>query len=295
MSDSLIIGAGISGCGAAVQLKKAGIEFVLLDKNRTPGGVIKNAGLINNYPGFEKPITGIDFAKRLENNLREHNIEIHGETAQKVIREDKGFLVITDKKSYHCNNLLICWGTTPKKIKFKGVESLVEQGLIFYEVFDLFKKFKQPSRVLIAGGGEASMDYALSIVKRGGRADIICRSEKLKGADTLIEEVNKKPEIRCFYNTEIDYVSIKSGKIEMIVKKNQSEIRFDKYDAIIGAIGRKSTLTDLLTNIEIESGILNPQKGLYICGDARKGTLGQLATGAGDGVEAAMHIHSLSR
>ena len=57
MHDVLIIGAGPAGLGAAIYTARAGLKTVVL-------GIIKNsnafkAHIIENYFGYEKPITGL--------------------------------------------------------------------------------------------------------------------------------------------------------------------------------------------------------------------------------------------
>ena len=49
--EVIIIGAGPAGMTAAIQLKRYGIPFVLLEKERV-GGLLWNANLVENYPGF---------------------------------------------------------------------------------------------------------------------------------------------------------------------------------------------------------------------------------------------------
>ena len=65
-----IIGAGPSGIATAIQLKRYGIEPVILEKEEI-GGVLKNANLVENYPGFPDGISGPElvklFKKQVEN------------------------------------------------------------------------------------------------------------------------------------------------------------------------------------------------------------------------------------
>ena len=49
--DIIIIGAGPAGSTAAIQLKRYGIPFLLIEKERV-GGLLWNANLVENYPGF---------------------------------------------------------------------------------------------------------------------------------------------------------------------------------------------------------------------------------------------------
>ena len=55
--EVVIIGAGPAGITAAIQLKRYGIPFVLMEKNRA-GGLLWNANLVENYPGFPAGVSG---------------------------------------------------------------------------------------------------------------------------------------------------------------------------------------------------------------------------------------------
>ena len=49
--DCIVIGAGIAGLTAAIYLKRAGKNVVIIEKSM-PGGQILKTNSIKNYPGF---------------------------------------------------------------------------------------------------------------------------------------------------------------------------------------------------------------------------------------------------
>ena len=51
--DVVIIGAGIAGMTAAIYLKRANLDILLLDKD-APGGQLNKISIIENYPGYLK-------------------------------------------------------------------------------------------------------------------------------------------------------------------------------------------------------------------------------------------------
>jgi len=46
-----IIGAGPAGIATAIQLRRYGINPLLFEKEKV-GGLLRNANLVENYPGF---------------------------------------------------------------------------------------------------------------------------------------------------------------------------------------------------------------------------------------------------
>ncbi|HSQ35034.1 MAG TPA: NAD(P)-binding domain-containing protein, partial [Candidatus Binatia bacterium] len=61
----MIIGAGPAGIAAAVQLRRSGIDFLLLEKH-TVGGLLHEANLVENFPGVAKGLPGRILAARLQ-------------------------------------------------------------------------------------------------------------------------------------------------------------------------------------------------------------------------------------
>ena len=55
----VIIGAGPAGLAAAMQLKRQGIDPLVLER-KLVGGLLLNANLVENYPGFVDGISGPD-------------------------------------------------------------------------------------------------------------------------------------------------------------------------------------------------------------------------------------------
>ena len=65
--NTVIIGSGISGMTAAIYLKRAGINTLIIEKEM-PGGQLNKACSIENYPGYST-INGSDLAINIYNTL----------------------------------------------------------------------------------------------------------------------------------------------------------------------------------------------------------------------------------
>ena len=55
----IIIGAGPAGLAAAMQLERQGVSALVFERSQV-GGLLWNANLVENYPGFVDGITGPD-------------------------------------------------------------------------------------------------------------------------------------------------------------------------------------------------------------------------------------------
>ncbi len=70
--DAVIIGSGPGGMTAAMYLKRANLNVLLIEKE-APGGQIIKTGYVENYPGVEK-VTGVELATRMYMQIVELNV-----------------------------------------------------------------------------------------------------------------------------------------------------------------------------------------------------------------------------
>ena len=70
-ADFLVIGGGISGMTAAIYLKRAGHDVMILEKE-IPGGQINRTAEIENYPGF-LTIDGPSLAMNVYQQVQDSN------------------------------------------------------------------------------------------------------------------------------------------------------------------------------------------------------------------------------
>ena len=90
--DIVIIGAGPAGIAAAIQLKRTGIDFQILEKDRI-GGLLWHANFVENYPGFPSGVSGPDLVKCFKLHLKQLNIEVQKTDVKKVKYLNKEFFL----------------------------------------------------------------------------------------------------------------------------------------------------------------------------------------------------------
>jgi len=288
----IVVGAGPAGCAAAVQCARMGVMPVLLDSTGRPGGLIGNAWSVENYPGLE-PMDGREISNRLKEFLDRFRVEIVPAVVSSV-RRDSGQLVVDSSDGVlGAGAVIIATGTRPVLLEVPGSEELRGRGFC-YEVRELLEADPVPERVAVIGGGEAALDYSLSLAGAGASVTLLVRGGVLRAGQRLIDLVAADEHISIRYGIGIG--SLGRSEEGMTVTFSSEELEDSLHcDGVVAAIGRE-TATDHLPE-ELRGGntasVGTGWEGLYIVGDARLGALGQVGIAVGDGLEAAMAAVSL--
>lgn len=171
-----IVGAGPAGIAAAIYLKRADLQLVIFEKDE-PGGLLKNAYLVENYPGFPSGIKGVKLVEHFIEHLHKMGVSITKSEVKHVSPYDDKFLIETDKGYLISSTVIIATGTSPRKLEITGSKSI--EGLrLFYDPYSMSQvEIGTKKRIVIIGGGDIAFDYALTFLSLGHKVTIISRSE----------------------------------------------------------------------------------------------------------------------
>lgn len=278
--NTIIIGAGPAGIAAAIQLKRAGHDFIILEKGPI-GGLLNNANLVENYPGFAGGLPGTQLVERLRQHIDSLKIEVLSEQVLSVENESNKFTVKTEDTEYNCQNLVVASGTKAKKFSEAQYEKNIADR-IHYKVYHL--KDVDNKEITIIGGGDAAFDYALSLT--GNRVSIFYREPKC--LPLLYKRVCKSEHTKLFPKTEVAKIEDCCDKLKIITTNQYHKIHHT--DFVVAAIGREPNIDFLAKNIRNDFLEKRRIKGLYYSGDVAHGFKRQVAIAVGDGLNTAMDI-----
>ncbi|MHA1212981.1 MAG: NAD(P)/FAD-dependent oxidoreductase, partial [Candidatus Heimdallarchaeota archaeon] len=182
----VVIGAGPAGCAAAIQLKRNGLDVILIDRAKI-GGLARNANFIENYLGLPTGITGVEFCYLLESHLKHLEVEtVKDEILEYTWNKNQNeFIVKSKKNQYECQYLVVASGTRPKRLGVKGEEILRKNKLIYYEPAVMFETLFYKKKILVIGSGDAAFDYSLNIAAKDNHSIILSRTRDFKALPLL--------------------------------------------------------------------------------------------------------------
>lgn len=287
--DCIIIGAGISGCTAAIYLKRAGLNILMLEK-KAIGGQIINTSEIENYPTITST-DGFTFSENLKKQIKNLNIEIKYEEVLDIKNNDVKE-VVTKNNTYLTKNIIIATGRIPKKLELDNENTLLGKGISYCATCDGF--FYKNKDVAILGGGNSALEAAIYLSKICNNVTIINRSEKLRADYELINEVKDLKNIQIIYNEQIKELKENNGYLDSLILNNQ-KLKVDGLFVYIGLIPTLPFIKSIDLNLDngyivVDSKMKTNIDGIYACGDIIKKDLYQIITAASEGAIAASNI-----
>jgi len=279
-----IIGAGAAGIAAAIQLKRWGISPIVLEKAHI-GGLLVNANLVENYPGYPQGISGPELVALFQAQMERIGVEVSFEEVLEVDYQDR-FLVRTSKRQFASRYLIIASGTSPKPFPEIEIHDDITNRVVS-EIHPLLNL--TGITVAIVGAGDAAFDYAINLSTNTNKVTILNRTNKRKCLPLLWERCQKLPQIEYVENISVKSMSRSDGGVilECQTPKGDWEL---KVDYVILAIGRVEQRGFLSTRLEAIVSELESKGILYFAGDVKNGIFRQTSIAVGDGVKAAMKI-----
>lgn len=287
--DCVIIGAGISGMTAAIYLKRANKNVILIEKE-IPGGLINKTSAVENYPGFTK-IDGPSLVMNVYSQIQNLDIPIVFSEVIDIQNENNKTIYLKNGEIILSKTIIISTGRTPKKLNIPNEDRLIGHGISYCALCD--GSFFKNKDVCIIGGGNSALEESLYLSNICNKVKVLNRSEKLRADDYLIEKVKAKNNIEILMNSTI--TKINGQNYLESIEVNDQKILCDGLFIYIGLVPN----INFLKNIDIKTEnkyILVDEKmktniqGIYACGDAIKKDVYQIITAASEGAIAATSV-----
>ncbi len=297
MYDVVIIGAGPAGLCAAIYTARAGLKTVLL-------GVIKNsnaykAHVIENYFGFEKPISGPFFMDEGRKQALRFGTEFREREVVDVKQNTDGSFGVTDteRESYNAKTIIICSGLGFKPSGIKNEQPLIGKGISFCVTCD--GPFFKGKNVAVIGHANYAGDEALQLLTYTPHVTVISHGRDFSFSPKILEGLEKNG-VKLLKTPKLSEF-IGTAKLEKLRFSEGSEA---VYDGVFVALGVASA-SDFANKLGLmrtgpqnayivadsRTGVTNV-KGVYAAGDCTGGNA-QAAKSAGEGCNAAISVIKL--
>lgn len=299
--EVVMIGAGPSALAAAVYTTREDIETLLLEKG-VVGGLAAITDQVDNYPGFEEGITGLELAEKLEKQAERFGAKItYGEVSSITTdSSDHTVLVQTaEGTAYKANAVLIATGSDYKKIGVPGEEEYYGKGVHYCATCD--GAFYRDKKLVVVGGGNSALQEALFLTRFTTHIDLLVRST-IKASEILQHDLQKAVDagkITVHLGTTTDEIVGEDSKVVKVIgtKDGQkTEFPTDGVFVFVGLLPNTAFLKDSEVKLDDQGFIITDQNlmtslpGVFASGDVRSGATMQIASAVGEGATAALKI-----
>lgn len=288
MFDTIIIGAGPAGMGAAVYSARSGLNTLLLDES-VPGGLLNKISIVENYLGY-KSVTGADLAVDMYNHVKHENVSFKLEKVVSIKEEDEYKIVTTTKGEYKTKGVIIAIGRKPRKSGIPNEEMYAGKGISYCAICDapLYKGKK----LIVLGGGDSAFEEAIYLSNFASSVTIVVRN-KISASDALVSEAKEKNIEVIIGKEAIDFLGDET--IKQVKFNDESTIDCDGIFIYYGyqadtAFMKDLNITDEKGYIEVDNSMRTKEPFIYACGDIIKKDVYQIVTAASDGCIAALSL-----
>ena len=283
-TDAVIIGAGPVGLFQVFELGLLEIKAHVIDALPEAGGQC-----IELYP--DKPIydipaipvcTGRELTENLLKQIKPFGAQFHlgQEVTQLEKQADGRFLISTSKDQQFLSKTVFIAGGVgafqPRTLNLDGIEAFVGKQ-VFYSV-------KNPEQfsgknIVICGGGDAALDWALHLVDKATSVTLIHRRDDFKAAPASIAKMrelckNKQMQLLIGQITryEVEHGQISKMIVTDIENKDHS-ISVDDLLIFFGLSPKLGPIADWGLDIERKQVSVDTEKfqtsvpGIYAVGD----------------------------
>lgn len=220
--DVLIIGAGPIGIACALECKKKGLDYLVVEKGTLTNSIYNYPLNMSFFSTSEK--LEIDSIPFISNNPKPHRNEaleyyrrvatsnnLHINLYEEIVsvtKESNQFNIISNKGTYRASNVIVSTGfyDIPNLLNVPG-ENLPKVMHYYKEAHPFVMQ-----NVVVVGASNSSVDAALEIWRKGGDVTMVVRSseigERVKyWVKPDIENRIKEGSIKTFFNSEIENIT----------------------------------------------------------------------------------------
>lgn len=303
--DITIIGGGPTGLFAAFYAGLRGVSARIIDSLPELGGqlmALYPEKYIYDVGGFPQ-ILARDLAANLIEQGTQFGADIRlEEQVQELIRTDDGFIVTTDQARYPTRAVVIAGGKgafSPRTLECPGYHELLGKGVTYH--------VKDPTvyagkRVLLVGGGDSAVDWALNLKDQTERLVLIHRREGFRAhahSMALLKEAVAAGEVELLTHREVRAIHGTDGVCAATIFDNRTdEDEYLEVDAVIALIGFRPDLGPIATwgleleknSIKVDMTMSTNIPGVFAAGDIATYT-GKLELIASGFAEAAVAVN----
>jgi thioredoxin reductase (NADPH) len=319
--DTVIVGGGPAGLGAAVYAASEGLRTVLVERQAT-GGQAGQSSRIENYLGFPDGVSGAQLTDRARRQAHRFGAEML--TARNVagleVRGSSRVVRFGDGAEVAAHTVVLATGVAYHKLGVAGAERLTGLG-VFYGSAATEASACAGEDVYVVGGANSAGQAAMFLSRHARSVTLLVRGDDLARSMSyyLIRQIDDTPNIQVRLHTRVvacagaehleritlcdthdgivrevptSYLFVFIGAapctdwLEGVIQRDPRGFVVTGPDLLVGG-GRPAGWTLDRDPYHLETSV----PGIFAAGDARANSVKRVASAVGEGAMAIQLVH----
>ncbi len=259
------------------------------------GGQVANVASVEGLP-LAQPCSGVDLAASMVEALRAGGATLVTEAATAVTEGVPALQVATATQMLRAKSVVVATGCRRRLLDVAGETVLAGRGVSHCATCDgpLFRG----EEVVVAGGGDAALQEALTLAEMCGRVSIVARG-RLRARRAYVQQAAATANIRFIWDSTIDAVlgdnQVTGVRLRNLRAGETSELACAGVFAYLGGIPNSEILPSSVARDEAGFVVTDPTfrtgaNRIYAIGAVRSGYCGELVSAAGEAASVARTI-----
>ena len=291
--DMIVVGGGPGGYTAALYAARAGMQVAVVEK-LAAGGQMAQTHQVDNYPGFEDGIDGIDLADKMQDQAHRFGAETIYAQVEHLELEAVPKTVHTDQGDYFAKTVVIATGANPRKLGLPMEQEFTGRGVHYCAACD--GMFYRGNTVVVVGGGNTAAADALALSRIAQKVYVVHRRDTLRATKVYHAPLMNAENVEFLWNSAITALE-GDGRLSGVVVKDlqNGQERFLEVNGLFVSIGRVPATALVEGQLQLDqAGYIQAGEdtesslpGVYAVGDVRSKQVRQIVTAVADGAVAA--------
>ncbi|HHU15936.1 MAG: thioredoxin-disulfide reductase [Kiritimatiellae bacterium] len=296
MENVVIIGSGPAGLTAAIYAARASLNPIVIE-GMQPGGQLTQTSDVENFPGFEDPITGTELVTAMRKQAERLGVrymmdevtgcDFSGETK-------KLSLMVGDM--LETRTVIIATGASARYLGLDSEQKLIGKGVSACATCD--GAFFKGRPVAVVGGGDTAMEEALYLSRIASHVTVIHRRDEFRASKIMADRVLAAPAIDVRWDSVVEEVlDVAKGEVTGLRLRNVKTQAIDDLpvEGVFMAIGHIPNTAAFDGQLErddegyiVTENTRTSVPGVFAAGDVQDRHYKQAVTAAGTGCIAAL-------
>jgi thioredoxin reductase (NADPH) len=227
--DTLIVGGGPGGLGAAVYAATEGLSTMMIDSTAL-GGQASTSSRIENYLGFPAGISGSELAERAIAQARRFGLRTAvPERALSLRHEDSRYVVALDSgDELAARTVVLATGAAYRQLPVDGCARLNGAG-VFYAATLVESRMCGSGAVVVVGGGNSAGQASIFLSGTAEKVHLLLRGGDLGASmsNYLVEQIESIENIEVLLHTEVREIHGDVALTGLVVEETRAGERRD--------------------------------------------------------------------